>query len=317
MSLNAQDNEGGSDVKELTYSAIGAQPIPSTTMLANQLPKQLPIISSEGTTTISYFATDNAGNNEPPAKNFTVRIDKSTPAVSGVSPIDAATGVALTEYVTAAFSEAMDPTTLSPGTFTLTKQGSSSLVAARVSYDGANTKATLDPDSALEANTTYTATIKGGSTGAKDLAGNALAQDQSWTFTTAPPPDTTAPRVDTMSPANLTTDVARGTSVAATFSEKMDPASITTLTFKLYKCPSTTSTNCTTQVTSVAVGLSTDGLSATLSPYGTPSTLLASKTKYKAVVTTGAKHVAGNVLDQNPSTAGNQEKVWYFATGRT
>src|SRR5215208_7076243 len=156
-----------------------------------------------------------------------------------------------------------------------------------------------------------------GSTGAKDLAGNALAQDYSWTFTTAPPPETTAPRVDTMSPANLTTGVARGTSVAATFSEKMDPASITTLTFKLYKCPSTTSTNCTTQVTSVAVGLSTDGLSATLSPYGTPSTLLASKTKYKAVVTTGAKHVAGNVLDQNPSTAGNQEKVWYFATGRT
>jgi len=76
-----------------------------------------------------------------------------------------------------------------------------------------------------------------GSTGAKDLAGNALAQDYSWTFTTAPPPETTAPRVDTMSPANLTTGVARGTSVAATFSEKMDPASITTLTFKLYKCP--------------------------------------------------------------------------------
>jgi len=33
---------------------------------------------------------------------------------------------------------------------------------------------------------------------AKDLAGNALAQDYSWTFTTAQPPDTTAPRVDTM-----------------------------------------------------------------------------------------------------------------------
>ena len=44
--------------------------------------------------------------------------------------------------------------------------------------------------------------------------------------------------------------------------------------------------------------------------------MLASKTKYKAVVTTGAKDVAGNVLDQNPSTVGTQEKVWYFTTGR-
>ena len=44
--------------------------------------------------------------------------------------------------------------------------------------------------------------------------------------------------------------------------------------------------------------------------------MLASKTKYKAVVTTGAKDMAGNVLDQNPSTVGTQEKVWYFTTGR-
>jgi Bacterial Ig-like domain len=49
----------------------------------------------------------------------------------------------------ATFSEAMDPNTLTIGTFTLTKQGSTSPVAAHVSYDAANKKAILDPDSPL------------------------------------------------------------------------------------------------------------------------------------------------------------------------
>jgi hypothetical protein len=43
----------------------------------------------------------------------------------------------------------------------------------------------LNPDADLAANTTYTATIKGGTGGVKDAAGNALASDRTWTFTTA------------------------------------------------------------------------------------------------------------------------------------
>jgi hypothetical protein len=40
---------------------------------------------------------------------------------------------------------------------------------------------------------------------------------------------------------------------------------------------------------------------------------LARGTKYKAVITTGAKDVAGNPLDQSPTTAGLQMKAWSFA----
>ena len=65
------------------------------------------------------------------------------------------------------------------------------------------------------------------------------------------------------------------------------------------------------------MALGTDDLKATLDPYGTSSKVLASKTKYKAIVTTGAKDVAGNALDQDPAASGNQQKVWYFTTGRT
>jgi hypothetical protein len=120
--------------------------------------------------------------------------------------------------------------------------------------------------------------------------------------------DTVKPKVSTATPTG--TGIGRGTNVAATFSEKMSPTSITKSTFQLFKVTSSG----TTQVTNVTVTLSSDGLKATLNPYGTSSTLLAARTKYKAVVTTGAKDLAGNALDQNSTTAGNQQKSWTFTT---
>ena len=120
------------------------------------------------------------------------------PTVSGVGPTEGATDVAATTNVDATFSEAMDPNTISTTAFTLTKQGSTQPIAAAVSYDGPTKKATLDPNVDLEAGATYTTTVKGGATGVKDLAGNPLGADKTWSFGTAaltlpPPVDTTAP----------------------------------------------------------------------------------------------------------------------------
>ena len=67
--------------------------------------------------------------------------------------------------------------------FTLT--AGTTTVPAAVTYNSANNVATLNPTADLAAGTTYTATIKGGATGVKDAAGNALASDRTWTFTTA------------------------------------------------------------------------------------------------------------------------------------
>ena len=91
----------------------------------------------------------------------------------------------------------------------------------------------------------------------------------------------------------------------------MDPLSITKSTFKLFKVKPDGST---TQITNVSVKLTTDGLVAKLNPFGTSSTVLAENTKYKGVITTGAKDVAGNQLDQSPTTAGLQQKGWTFNT---
>jgi len=135
-------------------------------------------------------------------------------------------------------------------------------------------------------------------------------------FQTYVTPDTTSPKVDVVNPpedpAQGTQGAARGTNVTATFSERMDPNTLSTSTFKLFKV---NKNGATSRITNAPVRLSADGLTARLNPFGSSDTLLNKSTKYKAVVTTGAKDLAGNALDQDATTTGNQQKVWYFTTG--
>jgi hypothetical protein len=52
-------------VDTLSYAASGAQPIPSTTVPAAALPATV-TITAPGVTTLTYSASDNAGNQEEP-----------------------------------------------------------------------------------------------------------------------------------------------------------------------------------------------------------------------------------------------------------
>jgi hypothetical protein len=114
--------------------------------------------------------------------------DTTSPTVSTVAPANGATDAAVDANVEATFSEAMDETSVeNPGNFTLTKDSDGSSVAASVSYDPSTNKATLNPDAPLDPQSTYTATIKGGTDGVKDSSGNPLANDEIWSFTTTLP----------------------------------------------------------------------------------------------------------------------------------
>jgi hypothetical protein len=115
--------------------------------------------------------------------------DTTPPTVTGVSPANGATGVSSGANVTATFSEPLNASTVNSSTVELRGPGGA-LVSAAVSYDPTTRTATLDPAATLANTTQYTATVKGGASGVKDSAGNALAADRVWSFTTAdaPPP---------------------------------------------------------------------------------------------------------------------------------
>ena len=82
----------------------------------------------------------------------------------------------------------MTASSITSSTVTLkTSQGQT--VPTTVSYNAATRQATLTPSSSLTYNSSYTATVKGGPTGVKDKAGNALVSDYVWSFTTLSAPD--------------------------------------------------------------------------------------------------------------------------------
>lgn len=104
-------------------------------------------------------------------------LSQSAPTVNSTSPINSAIAVALNQKITATFNMPMDASTITVATFSL-KIGIAS-VSGFVSYSG--TTAIFTPASNLAANAVYTAVI---TTGAKNMAGNALANNYVWSFTT-------------------------------------------------------------------------------------------------------------------------------------
>jgi hypothetical protein len=100
-----------------------------------------------------------------------------------VTPVAESTGVAPSKNVVAYFSEEMQRSTVTGGTFTLVRKGTATPVSASVSYDAVGKRAILNPSRDLRLGATYVATVIGGSGGAKDPAGNPPAANEAWRFT--------------------------------------------------------------------------------------------------------------------------------------
>jgi hypothetical protein len=190
VTFSAQDNQRGSGVEDIRYSATGAQTVPSTTELGDTA--SVPVITAEGTTTISYFATDNAGNRESPPKTFTVKIDKSAPTLDTdnpdlIAPDNKKTGVKRNIEPTAIFSDEMDPASVTDSANLYRWNALKTrwqLVPTAVSV-GRNTVRLdpypSDPSRLLAANKKFKVIF---TTGAKNLAGIPLESPKRWTFTT-------------------------------------------------------------------------------------------------------------------------------------
>ncbi|MBD2210844.1 Ig-like domain-containing protein [Nostoc linckia FACHB-104] len=213
-----------------------------------------------------------------------IATDTTPPTVSSTTPSNNATGVSNSTTITATFSEDIDSSTINTTNFEL-RNSSNTLVPVTVTYSATNRTATLVPSSNLAISTTYTARIKGGASGIKDLAGNALTVDYTWSFTTLG--DTTSPTVSSTTPSNNATGVSTSPSITAIFSEAIDSTTINTTNFELR--------NSTNTLVPATVTYNSSNLTATL----TPSAALANSTAYTVRIkggTTGVKDLAGNVL---------------------
>jgi hypothetical protein len=223
--------------------------------------------------------------------------NSSTPTIIFTNPGSGATGVPLNQKVTATFSTAMNAATINGTTFTLAGPGGTA-VAGTVTYAAGSNSALFAPAVNLTASTAYTATI---TSGAKDLAGNALGAGvvpNPWTFTTGTTTNTTSPTITVTNPANIATGVELNATVNATFSEAMNPATLTSATFTL-AAPG-----------GIAVpGTVTYSAASDIATF-TPTDALAMNTEYTANVTNGARDLSGN-----PLIAGVAPNPWTFTTG--
>lgn len=159
------------------------------------------------TATITTAATDLVGNalagNQAPlpaASNYVWTFMPAAPAPAGnvsvfsTNPVAGDAAVCPNTTINATFSVPsglrMDPATVNATNFTVTgpAPASTPVTAASVALDSATGRiATFTPLLPLVAGVTYTAVIKGGATGVKDLAisANAMVGNFTWTFTAA------------------------------------------------------------------------------------------------------------------------------------
>ena len=220
--------------------------------------------------------------------------DVTPPTVISTIPLDLATAVPLNQVVSATFNEAMDPATINSTTFRLTGPGTTP-VAGLIAYAAIGNTLTFTPAASLAPSTLFTATI---TNGVKDLAGNAMVADYVCTFTTGAAPDVIPPQLLSTIPLNGAEDVPLNQPVSATFTEAMNPLSITTATFEL--------TGPGGSLVAGTVSYDAINFIATF----TPTAPLIASTTYTAIVTSGATDLAGNPLGNTGAP-----NPWSFMTG--
>jgi hypothetical protein len=235
----------------------------------------------------------------------TAPTDTTRPFVTVTVPADLdpiATGIATNSSVAVSFNEPMTP--LTDVTFTL-NQGATSVDGIVTSL--AN-HAVFNPDADLEISTEYTATI---SSQATDLAGNELAGNQEplpassdyvWTFVTGLGQELVAPKVRLTNPDDSAIDVPLNKTINATFSEPMNPLTITTANFTVLD----------DSLNDVSGTVNYD-LATDIATFN-PDVNLLTNTTYTAAVSDQALDLAGNALIE-PVAEVPTPNPWTFTTG--
>lgn len=231
-----------------------------------------------------YTATITTGSKDPDGNSL--RTDYvwsfntgNIPVVILTDPTNGASEVPFNKLITATFSTPMNVLTINAATY-FVKQGTT-LVPGVVSYAGV--MATFTPTSKLLPDLVYTATV---TKGAKDVLGNALAKDTTWSFATS-----ILPAVVLTDPKDGDINVPIDKKVTATFNKIMSIISINTSTFTLMQ-----------GLVPISGSVTYSGKTATF----TPDISLLGGTEYTAKITTGTLDLIGNALPK--------DTIWKFTT---
>jgi len=147
VTLHAADGATGSGVKELVYSAAGAQPIATTAILGDAASID---IRADGTTTLTFFARDKKGNQED-ASVLTVRVDKTPPSVSFSPPDTAPNAAGWTNkavsipFVVTDSHSGVDATKSTASPLLLTREGAEVTDSVHVTDKAGNTRTITSP----------------------------------------------------------------------------------------------------------------------------------------------------------------------------
>jgi hypothetical protein len=224
VALAATDNSGGSGVKQITYSATGAQLIGSTIVSGASTSVS---ITTEGTTTISYFATDNANNVET-TKTVTVNLDKTGPTIPAAVVADTTANKAGFLHQAGSYRVYANVGDARSGVTSVTADVSALSSSSPVTLTSCTTACVIDgvtygfKSAALTARSPLSGTPPF-SVSASDAAGNTTTT--SGLTATA---DNSGPTISTITSSNKNGIVAAGDTLVVTFSENIAPATVNT-----------------------------------------------------------------------------------------
>jgi|GEM_PF-2626697 len=202
----------------------------------------------------------------------TVGVDSTPPNVGIHTPIDTVTPVneSTTTFIRAYFENGpIDSDTVNSDTFTVSGPSGALIPSSVVFSGGGSDYATFNLGSPLAAHSTYTVTLHGGPSGIKDLQGNEMIEDYTWSFHTTD----ARPGITTVSPTSGEVGVSTGATVSVVFDTNV--TGVDGSTFYLRK---------TQDDSAVAT---TVGTSSSTSYSLTPNSALLPSTQYTVYVTAG------------------------------
>ena len=208
-------------------------------------------------------------------------LDDKPISVIGINPDNGAVNIPINQTMRVLFSEPADPSTLNSSNIYLTQM--TTRVAGTLQIDNDNKGVTFIPAAPLKGFTLYNMVV---SSEVRDLAWHKLALSQTVSFTTV---DNLPPTLISISPANGVIEAATDTTVRATFSEPLDPASLDSI--KLSRG---------TTVIPTRIDLIQSGAVVVL----TPLEALASNSVYSVLIS-GVKDLVGNVFAAPQSSTFN------------